>query len=354
MKRIHYIFLTAILSLTGCEKSPLQDIEGGNTFRSYIFFDAAVVETKGNLLDDSGLPMSAGTDFGVFGFRPSSAVGQTYGDPLFTTYTDMPSVARLYRETDNAPFKYTDLELWHPGEHDFYAFYPYDKSIVTAAGVDANQKPYISYTQPQTLDGMFDLMTAKTEDATSSHLIGIVRMDFEHRLFAFDFVLKNNQKSNVRPLEVTRAEIKFFNVGNQATLYYDGTENDISTYTNIPSTDGASLSLITSGSNLQLNAGQEHNFNKISGTDTFNSFLFLPCQTLNVQIKLTFKNAWNETITYEPAAIALTPKDKNGNDTPFLAGHKYTLTVTKSDDSITFEPIEPTDWETTDIPLTFN
>lgn len=353
MNRIQYIFLTALLILSGCEKNSLQDIELGNTSNSYIFFDAAVMETKGLLLDDTGLPNAAGTDFGVFGFRPSSAVGQTYGDPLFTTYTDMPSVARLYRETDNATFKYTDLELWHPGEHDFYAFYPYDKSIVTAAGVDANQKPYISYTQPQTLDGMFDLMTAKAENQTSS--IPIVNLNFEHRLFAFDFVLKNNQTSTVRPLEVTRAEIKFFNVGNQATLYYDGTENDISTYTNIPSADKAFLSMIASGSNLQLSADQEHNFNKISGTDTFNSFLFLPCQTLNVQIKLTFKNAWNETITYEPAAIALTPKDENGDDTTFLAGHKYTLTITKSDDRITFDPIEPTDWETTyNIPLTFN
>lgn len=352
MNRIQYIFLTALLILSGCEKNSLQDIEVGNTSNSYIFFDAAVMETKGLLLDDTGLPNAAGTDFGVFGFRPSATADKKYGDKLFTSSIDMSYVARVYRASDGAAFSYTNLEIWHPGEHDFYAFYPYDIRIVTYAGMPilVGEKPNISYTQPQTLDGMFDLMTAKAENQTSSN--PIVQLNFEHRLFAFDFVLKNNQA--VRPLEVTRAEIKFFNVGNQATLYYDGTENDISTYTNIPSTDGASLSLITSGSNLQLNAGQEHNFNKISGTDTFNSFLFLPCQTLNVQIKLTFKNAWNETITYEPAAIALTPKDENGNNTTFLAGHKYTLTITKSDDSITFDPIEPTDWETKDIPLTFN
>lgn len=346
MKRItNILLLTATLLMTGCGGHSPIDPDPVRPSGQYIFFDAGVLETKGLLEDGPGLSTAAGTDFGVFGYRPS-------GEPIFTTYTDMQNVARVYRATDAAAFSYTDLALWHPGAHDFYAFYPYDKAIVTEAGVDNNQKPYIKYTQPQTLDGMYDLMTAKAENVESS-TSSTVNLTFDHRLFALDFEIKNSQ--TVADLTVTRAEIKFFNVANQVTLYYDGTANVISVYKDVPADGEAFLGMIGAGNEVTIDPGTTHNFNKIAATGKFNSFLFLPCTALNVQIKLTFVNAWGQTISPdEPLSMTLKPKDENGNETAFLAGYKYKLTLNKSDDSITFDPIEPSNWESRDIPLTFN
>ena len=345
MKRItNILLLTVTLLMAGCGGHSPIDPEPVRPSGQYIFFDAGVLETKGVLENGPNLPTAADTDFGVFGYRPS-------GEPIFTTYTDMQNVARVYRTTDAAAFSYTELALWHPGAHNFYAFYPYDKSIVTEAGIDNSQNPYIKYTQPQTLDGMYDLMTANAENVESS-TSSTVNLTFDHRLFALDFELKNSQTE--ADLTVTRAEIKFFNVANQATLYYDGTANTINGYTNVPADGEVFLDMIEAGSEVTIDAGATHNFNKIAATGKFDSFLFLPIQALNVQIKLTFINAWGQTILYEPLSMTLKPKDPNGNETSFLAGYKYKLTLNKSDDSITFDPIEPRDWESRDIPLTFN
>jgi hypothetical protein len=305
----------------------------------YIFFDADVLETKGLLEDGPGLPTAAGTDFGVFGYRPS-------GEPIFTTYTDMQNVARVYRATDAAAFSYTDLALWHHGAHDFYAFYPYDKAIVTEAGVDNNQKPYIKYTQPQTLDSMYDLMTAKAENVESSTST-TVNLTFDHRLFALDVLIKNSQTSSMMPLTVTNASVTFANVKSSATLFFDGSANNetgtIATLTHTYLTDASHYIAAPSDANTPVT----------SNLNDGNSFLFLPVAQLQFAVNITVINAWGETVSFR------IPED-SGYETlapagGFAAGTKYQLTVNKTDLGVDFNLNISSEWISSDrIDIEFN
>ena len=295
------------LLMTGCGGHSPIDPDPVGAEGQYIFFDAGVLKTKGNLVEGDALPGTAGTDFGVFGFRPSDTDGQEYGAPVFNNVTDMTNVARVYRTSDNAPFSYDNLVLWHPGAHDFYAFYPYDETVVTAAGLNADQQPYISYTQPQTLDGMYDLMTATAQDMLSG-TTGSVSLVFGHRLYALSVKLKSESAT---PLVINSASLTFHNMISKANLFFDGSVAALDT-------EEKSYNLVSS-EGTTVSAGGELAF-----IPADNPFLLVPDPDVPIELTfaMTFVNTWNENATYTLSQEVLEDLE---------AGYKYELVITRKD-----------------------
>lgn len=335
MKNIYYIFLPIILLVSGCAEhsaipGPDFEIQDG----SYIFFDADVIRTKGTLISGTTLPSEVEKSrFGVFGTRPD-------GSQVFGMYAASPNaqqipsafnnVAEMYRQQVGGAFYYDALALWVAGEHDFYAYYPYDypKGAVIS-NITIAARPYLQYTQPVLLDAMVDVMTAaalnkKATDADAQPIM----FTFHHRLFAFDVILSNLQSESARNLRISHAEVKFLNVCSGANLYFDD-GNDADTYADVTLGTGVHAAIAHTyelPDGLVLDAPAEgetsvdHNLNETS------SFLFLPCANLQVEFKMTFLNAWNEECTFE-LSRTITPAEAGG----FQPGKRYALVVNKKD-----------------------
>lgn len=324
MKNIYYILLMSVL-IFGCQKQTSPQMS--NTSGSYIFFETEIAGTKANLIEDN-LPNISYTSFNVFGYRSDNVT------PIFNMYKEganssFDNVAVLYRNDIKSDFSCDEMALWHNGEHTFYGYYygashnprnpNYSKDIITGIN-KLPARPFIEYKQPETLDGMIDLMTAtKTANASG----GPVILTFDHRLFALDIIVKNSQSAT--PLKIIAASVEFYNILSSATIYFDGGMTG-NTYGNLEHTYN-----IAEGTEIKntdpLNLNDIHD----KGSD---SFLLLPCPSLKATIILTIVDSWNEVqeLTIDRSA--------NGEDiTPeggFLAGHKYELTINKTDKGIEF------------------
>ena len=327
----------------GCGGHSDLDITEETTQKSYIFFDADMVGTKGALLEGDRFPGTAGTSFGVYGFRESGA-------PIFDKYLTSAQgqlkspydyVAKIYRPDDSTndnplPLTYHSLALWHAGDHSFYAYYPYETSeAIIDIGKDDNGH-YLSYTQPASLDAMVDVMTASAAAKSSE---GEVELAFVHRLFALDVVVANDQSISQYDLEVNSANIEFYNVSRGATLYFDDMSPvNTSSYISIKhSYDVSQAAAIANGSFINLNAG--------------NSFLLLPCSSLKTKLILSVENAWGEVVEFiidlSSTDNALAPVGG------FQAGKKYELKVTKGDKGFDFSyNLKP--WSPKEVQMEFN
>ena len=332
MKNIYYIFLLAFAALlAGCERHSVNTDEDVYP-DTYIFLDAKVVKTKATLYDEETLPNNQNTSFGVFGVRED---GQT---PVFDNYTadensPFDDVAVLYRPerpsgsgSNRVPsdFIYDCLALWDSGENSFYAYYingseyhrEFDetefngfctstRNVISDVGVRrTSSKVYMEYNQPNTLETMVDVMTAKTT-TTQCDVVGL---DFEHRLFAIDVVVRNYQikddKNPAQAFTFSNPTITF-RVPNGGDLYFDdensntlNTDSLDVTYTFTPA-EGTSFTIeAPSGSkerDFNLNRTIETNS---AGRPVDNPFLFLPCESLRVlDFSLTFDNSWGVSST---------------------------------------------------------
>lgn len=354
MNRIHIIIILAIAIMSGCDKHP--DPNGGLASGpySYIFFDAGVVSTKGELIEGETLPSSTGTAFGVMGFRPdgSTPIFGMYGTADDQIQSAFDNVAKMYRPEKNAAFRYDKLATWHGGEHDFYAYYPFSDSggadkAISNIGQSGN-RPFVSYTQPAQLNIMTDVMTAYAPNQTAS--TSAVQLTFNHRLFAFDVVLKNNQSESLRDIIINDAVIQFYEIPESATLYFD-----TPTVADSPSgSQTISHDFITSPVTINHPTGNATSvtyiFNQGSSA-TANSFLFLPCTALKLKFEITYVNSWNEerTFTVDRSSTPLAVSEG------FQAGHRYALVLNVSDEGQGFEFV-PTivNWENKNLDIKFN
>ncbi|MBQ7899002.1 MAG: fimbrillin family protein [Bacteroidales bacterium] len=354
MNRIHIIIILAIAILSGCDKHPEPNGGLANGPYSYIFFDAGVVSTKGELVEGETLPSYTGTAFGVMGFRPdgSTPIFDMYGTADDKTESAFDNVAVMYRPGKNAAFRYDELATWHGGEHDFYAYYPFSYTggagkAISNIGKSGN-RPYVAYTQPAQLNTMTDVMTAYAPDQTAS--TSAVQLIFNHRLFAFDVVLNNNQSESLRDIIINDAVIQFYEIPESATLYFD-------TPTVVDSPSGSqtiSHDFITSPVTVHHPTGNATSvtyiFNQGSSA-TANPFLFLPCTALKLKFEVTYVNSWNEvrTFTVDHSSTALT---LSGG---FQAGHRYALVLNVSDKGQGIEFV-PTlvDWTNKNLDIEFN
>lgn len=365
MKNIYYIFLLAFAALlAGCERHPVNP--GTEVYPgAYIFLDAKVVKTKGNLYNNAKLPVAKNTSFGVYGLRQD---GET---PIFEKYiandnSPFDNVAIMYLPEREGAFIYDKLALWEGGEHSFYAYYidgvkstnaySATQDLITEIGVrSTSKKAYMSYVQPDTLTKMVDVMTAKATTARCSEIL----LNFEHRLFAIDVVVRNKPLKNPTtgwmeptiPLNVIGANVAF-TVMEGAELYFDE-NNTISPSNDEFTIDHAYIKTEDNQFTIESTDSDkprdtDYNLNKENADG--NSFLFLPCQSLKVSFELTYLNTWGEYATFEDDAVITV----NGG---FKAGHKYQFILEKtknSGDLIQFVPQVVETWEEKNVDHTFN
>ena len=331
MKKIFYILLTAIVLIPGCGKyssspGPEFDDQSG----AYIFFDPEVINTKGTLISTETLPAEPDASaFGVFGVREN-------GEQIFNMYAATPSgqqiessfdnVAVMYRPEVNSAFIYDALALWTKGKHSFYAYYPYDNpktDVITE--IQTSSRPYITYIQPIELDEMVDVMTAAALEKTSADEDAQpVKLNFNHRLFAFDIIINNKQSESSRNLRVLNSTVEFINVAAGANLYFDDGSDEDTTADIMLGSEMHQMITHTFADPVTIEAPVEdeslveYNYNETS------SFLFLPCEELQVVFTMTFLNAWDEECSFE---VSNTIIPAGG----FLPGHKYALVINKSD-----------------------
>jgi hypothetical protein len=350
--------------LSGCGKhSAFPGGDEGILSDSYIFFDADVVSTKGTLISGITLPSEVEKSrFGVFGYRED-------GSQIFNMYHGSPAtgqlasafnnVAVMYRQDAGGAFYYDALTLWTKGRHSFFAYFPYTDSpseVLPAISVasSATSRPSLSYVQPTQLDKMTDVLTAATLNKLSTDSDSQpVQLKFEHRLFAFDVILKNLQSASARGLRVKRASVEFTDVISGATLYFeDGADEDLYADLSLGAATHTPFThtfLTAEAPTLEIPApaadqkAVEHNFNATS------SFLFLPCPSLKVKFTMTFLNAWNEECVFDTDVVTIAPEGG------LLPGHKYDLVIRMQDNGmdLTFTP-EIKEWESfEDIQIKF-
>lgn len=326
---------------------PEFDIQDG----SYIFFDAEVIRTKGTLISGTTLPSEVeNSRFGVFGTRPD-------GSHIFDMYAAAPNdrqissafnnVAVMYRQ-EAGGFHYDALALWMAGEHDFYAYYPYDNPKgAVISNLILTARPYLQYTQPVGLDDMVDVMTAAAlnKKATDTDAQP-VKFTFHHRLFAFDVILSNLQSESARNLRISHAEVKFSNVCSGANLYFDD-GNDTDTYADVALGTGKHDAIVHTyelPDGFVLEAPAEEDTSYDHNLNDGSSFLFLPCTELEVEFNMTFLNAWNEECEFE-LKRTITPVEAGG----FQPGKRYALVVNMRDKGqiMEFQP-KIKDWDSFD------
>ena len=351
MKKTLYIpLLVLVATLTAaCSKYTPEAIQPNSPSSSYIFFQPDIMEeidTRANTVQFTG------DKFGVIGY-----VGTT---PIFTRYSNY--IAEVKK--DGSLYVYDKLAQWADATsaHNFYAFYPYGQTIVTD-----NSVPFISYTQPTTVDGMVDVMTATTSVSRQDAPNGLVPLNFTHRLWALDVKVKNSQSKDV----VTNPEGT--DVTTSPSLYITGAKIHIYGYRkagNISIADDdvkgdkveatiaevLTYDLFTASSDSpQIHVGKGE-------TKTFDQLLFLPVnKSIEYRLEINFKNAWGASYDYYYPTPTVDDEEnrvygyQQSSRKIFLAGYRYSLEVEKIDAEGSFNiNWDVKDWEEVGVDHTFN
>ena len=327
------LFILLLILAAGCTKNS-HSLDNGQPLDAYIFIDANVTKTKGNLIEGEYLPMEEGTAFGVWGARGDD---KTH---IFDTYTTgkgnsrFNNVAKMHRPVDDDPFIYDELAMWTKNEdHSFYAYYPYDAESITEFSY-TDDEPYLLYSQPTELAEMEDILTSAAENLTYTSN-NPVEMLFSHRLFALDVVIKNTLPYE---LVLTKANVTIETYSG-AKLYFDNsiqTDSNIEIYHSYIDNDVTIDAASESGEPFAYNLNEK----EADG----NSFLLLPDNTLKVVYSISFEDENGKTVNYEDKSYTF-------NNIEFTAGKKYALVLTRK--GTTFTP-QITEWTSKGVEHTFN
>lgn len=318
---IYTILATALVLLTGCSKMQVEPEQ----LQSYIFFEPEVSETKvsrASLLEGTSLPGA----FGVLGYHGESKETQLFAN----------NITKVNRNSDGT-FSYNNLAPWIDREnHYFYAFYihgkNYDNSIADV--VPNNGNPYISYSQPQNLGDMYDILTAYTQ----TKKIPFVPLTFQHRLWALDVNILNSQTEIYvsDTILVSNDNLSITNV----KLYVSGiaktVEMNLAGGENIKAS--GDMEFVVSGTPVAVAAGSEEHLGTL---------LFVPGQTFKYRVEVGYTAGENSTGTFSY------PSSGYATANNLVAGYRYNLKLEKTNDTF-FVGLGPVDWNQKDVTHTFN
>lgn len=350
MRKVLYILIAlAAMSIVACTKHyPEPTPQGSDRPRSYIFFEPSVhktVDSKANLVTGEKLPADAGTAFGILGYYGSQSL-------FASAYTD--AIAKVYRpegssDAQRLPFVYDNLIFWHDQttEHQFYAFYPYSNSSsgTPLTIIPNNGNPYIVYTQPTSNDAaMGDLMTAYS----STKQCNEVELTFDHRLWALDVVITNDQTEGLNSsnevittptITIKSVSLKIENFPTGAHFYIK--KDYVAEGSAIP---GIKLNteVTSQPSTYTIDAASTGDVLTNSGTTAskrYGSFLFLPvpANVFKYSLIITYLDSRGIEDTFTTGAAKTLNK-------AFDAGKRYTLSVTKSNDTFVVGSLSPSEW----------
>ena len=363
----HNIYLTLLLSFlfVGCDKADeILDIEPDTPAYGYILFNADK-PTRVALVDDMNRP------FGVMGYYWK----YNNQNDIWTTVRvlatpDVFHAQKITYDDDSQLHTYdlepstngTQLKPWEFGyKYTFFGYYPHETESQGTLSVSADNvqgTPYITYTLPDDVAKMQDVMTAAVYD-TDYRSTREVAFTFKHRLTAVDvqMVNMNAPLENGTEVYVKVTDLKV-NLENQGydkvvipmddTMPLERTEaaNKKKNYTIVPSvtlapSNGESSAIVASGNPLII-IPQE----KISG-----SYLY---GTVSLSIQYVDKNG--NPITVADAAVtngAVAPISFN-IERDLLPGRRYVLQLTFTRDALTLQVIPPGEWVDNRVDVEFD
>ena len=344
---LYILFAFVSLSLASCAKTEdAPSIHGQEQLPSYIFFEPKVLditETKAELLETS-LPNASQTAYGVLGYYSDNT--QIFVHQDYKNDNGL-NIARLYRNGEREDFSYDHLAPWNTGIHTFYAFYPY--SLADRVSVSDNI-PYISYTQPEKMEGVVDILGCKL----FSEKTGMVSIGFKHLLSALKITVTNSQTTEVVLNEegtkttydyptLTINSIVFSLVDFPLNAQLKFEDNGAPTYSAEATNKTKRTYTIFSGAH-KIGAS-----NSQTNSATFTPLLFLPVTGLKYQIIINYttEGGYNGEYNYS-----------GSSDMVFTKGKVYSLNIKKTNDKLFIGKIELIDsagaWTDVNVPHTFN
>jgi hypothetical protein len=204
---------------------------------------------------------------------------------------------------------------------------------------------------------MQEVLTASASTKKTSNLT--VPLEFHHRLWALDVVVKNSQTTGVDAdnnvtstptITVTGIDVTVKNFPTSASIYLNGTD--------LVLTRGSDDNLLLNNSNVYSLPIPDGSVIAKGSDETYGSLLFLPVPANIFTYQITVKYLDS---TGKSAEFTSTEKTSS---IAFEAGKKYTLTVNKTNDQFVmgeyYDPdgnssnFQPSDWYNVSFEHTFN
>ena len=214
MRKFIYIF-AATLICASCVNEYPDDLGILPIFRGYMQFTTDV-SSRTHLAEEM-----QGKSFGVIGYKYSPTSSWEGSKSTTKPWSDFYNVkvacdangACTYDLNDDGK---TNDKQWENNLYSFFAYHPFGAAGIELSGKDVVGTPMLTYTYPwlnttgnidvcDTNSPIVDLMTAEAVDADGKG-DGRVRLNFKHRMFAFE-VLVNNYNENSDGKTDARREI---------------------------------------------------------------------------------------------------------------------------------------------------
>lgn len=204
MRKYIYILLAGAFISTSCHK---ESTDVGNDtlpeFLGYMQFSTQV-NTRAQLAE-----AMRGKDFGVIGFRYSET--SDWGASKSTTAPGDWFYNQKVECDEYGVCSYDPVQQWGNYNYAFFAYHPYNGAGIKLSDKSVVNTPMLTYEYAwlkqtgnislyDSNTSSFDLMTAEAIDENGSGS-GMVSLDFNHRLFAFE-VLANNYNENIYEYEL--------------------------------------------------------------------------------------------------------------------------------------------------------
>lgn len=216
-------------------------------------------------VDTRALPTTSVKKIGVFGYSHSGSFSTTAAlTPLIPDYFLNKAVID---PTGAGNWSYTGVVKYWPDPDSgialsFFAYAPYidveDTFTLYPSAINQTGSPTITYTVPADITSQIDLLWSNVFDQVYDDINnGTVSFTMEHALTRVDFSLKLNDAEQGRPYIVTINELSLRNLIGGGTLdlskaksdadlwsfTYPADDADLTTYTYVPGTGLASLTM---------------------------------------------------------------------------------------------------------------
>lgn len=334
------------LALLSCEKA--SDIVRPSIPQGYIMFSTDI-ETKAALNES----MRNCVPFGVMGYTYSKSTDWNTARVL-----EVPDVfynVNVYYS--DGIYTYDDLKSWDEVEKcSFFAYYPMASSVNNISiSSDSNlDVPLVTYEFPfpATVTDIIevpgntkihDLMTASAIDITSVGT-GYVNLNFDHRLFCIEVVIRNYNDSpvEIKNLTLTLEGLQYSNVvlpmqknDTKKSVEYSGTAptsaifrlTDLDTTIEIPSYSDSPTSFSVSS----------------NGSEKGGYLMLIPQE-----------NQFEGVVSWDGIEEFTNVSNTFTADFIFEEGQKYVVIINIAGESITIAIIEEETWNSKDVNIEFN
>ena len=353
MKRLSLYILSFTILISSCEK--LQDTEHPENIdpMGYIMFFPGI-NTKAPIKENMKDPNAP---FGVLGYNYSKetnwATARVLATPDVFYNVNVNYSNNIFTYQDND----TDLKPWSSvDKFSFFAYYPMASSSnnITISSSNALDVPIVSYEFPfpastsTVMDvpastAISDLMTASAIDITSVGS-GYVNLNFEHRLFCIDVIVRNYNSNpvTINNLTLTLTGLKYRKI--TIPLDKNDTKVDVTTDGTAPSTTTFKITnktVVVPGYTDSKNLSYSISKN---GSDNGGYLFLIPQETRS----LTGSVSWDEINDFDNVNTTFT------SNTALEEGKRYVVVINIAGESITIAIIEEESWDSKDVNIEFN